>query len=174
MRHKTGIVCVVAALAVAACSWGNGSGSSNPGVDAFGGNAAVCGDNVCAATEVNNCPQDCGSGGNNNQAVCGNGTCETSKGESATSCPSDCNTNTGSNGGSNTGSGAALNCQDPTTLLACFTCLSGGGCTGVDMNSCNTCLGGSGLGSGTGSGACNFNGMCDAGEDASTCPTDCM
>ena len=174
MRHKTGIVCVVAALAVAACSWGNGSGSSNPAPDASSGGAAVCGDNVCAATEVNTCPQDCGSGGNNNSAVCGNGQCETTKGETATSCPSDCS---GSSGGSNTGSGggsSALNCSDQNTLIACIACVATNVCTGVDANSCQTCLGG-GLGSGTGTGCTGGvpDGVCDSMESNATCPLDC-
>lgn len=174
MRLNTGIVCVVAALAVAACS--SGSGSSNPGPDASSSNGAVCGDNVCAATEVNSCPQDCGTGGNNSAAVCGNGQCETTKGESATSCPSDCSGNTG---GSNTGSGGgggsgALNCSDQNTLLACFACIATNVCTGVDANSCQACLGGGG-GSGLGSGCVGGapNGTCDAGETNATCPFDC-
>src|SRR3569623_1277539 len=145
MRTKTGIVCVLAALTVGACSWGNGS-SSNPSPDAA---PVVCGDNVCAASEVNSCPQDCGTGGGNQNAVCGNGQCETSKGESATSCPVDCG-----GGGSNvnavcgngqcetgetmascpadctggTGSGA-LNCSDPNTQFGCLACTLGGLCT---------------------------------------------
>jgi len=163
MGTKTGIVCVLAALAVGACSWGAGSGSGNTSPDAA--NAPMCGDNVCAATEVNSCPQDCGNGGNGSNgqqnAVCGNGQCETTKGESATSCPSDCG-----GGGSNAqpvcgngqcetgetsatcpsdcggGGSGALDCNDPNVLLACITCLGGGGCVNVDMAGCTTCLGG--------------------------------
>ena len=118
MRTKTGFVCVVAALAVGACSWGSGSGSSTPGPDAsFGTGNAVCGDNVCASSEVGNCPQDCGSSGSNTQqAVCGNGQCETTLGESATSCPSDCGGGQGS--GSGSGGNTSLDCNDPTTQIA--------------------------------------------------------
>jgi hypothetical protein len=117
MRSNTGIVCVLAALAAGACSWGNGSGSPSPDASHSGG--AVCGDGVCAGTEANSCPQDCGGGGTA-QAVCGNGQCETTKGESATSCPSDCGGNQGSNTGSN--GGGALNCSDPATTIGCGLC----------------------------------------------------
>lgn len=171
MRHKTGIVCVVAALAVAACSWGSGSGSSTPGPDAsIGGGNVVCGDNVCAASEVNNCPQDCGSGGGGggNQAVCGNGQCETTLGESATSCPSDCGGGQGSGSGGG-GGGGQLNCSDPNTQIGCLLCTTLQMCTApYDAVSCAAC----GSGSGSGSLPCNFDGVCDPGEDSATCPLD--
>jgi hypothetical protein len=175
MRTKTGIVCVVAALAVGACSWG-GSGSSNPSPDASGnGGAAVCGDGVCASSEVTSCSQDCGNGGGNQNAVCGNGQCETSKGESATSCPTDCNT--GSGGGSNTGSGGgggALNCSDPNTQIGCLLCTTLQMCTApYDATSCAACGGGGGGGSGLGCVGGLPNGTCDPGEDANNCPFDC-
>jgi len=180
MRINTGIVCVLAALTVGACSWGNGS-SSSPQPDAA---PVVCGDNICAASEAHSCPQDCGSGGG--AAVCGNGQCETSKGESATSCPMDCGGSGGSNAavcGNGTcetgedstscptdcagGGSGALDCSDPNTLLACFACVSGGGCVGVDMTSCNACLGGGGGGT-----TCNNDGVCDPGETSAMCPLD--
>jgi hypothetical protein len=171
MRTKTGFVCVVAALAVGACSWGSGSGSSSPGPDAsFGGGNAVCGDNVCASSEVGNCPADCGNSGSNNpQAVCGNHQCETTLGESATSCPTDCAT--GSGGGSNTGSGGntSLDCNDQATQFGCLLCTLGGQCTPpYDVVSCAACGGGGGCVGGL------PNGVCDPGEDANNCPFDCM
>jgi len=167
MGTKTGIVCVLAALAVGACSWGSGSGSGNTSADAAG--AAVCGDNICAATEVGFCTQDCGNGGNHNgsngsngqqTAVCGNGQCETTLGESATSCPSDC----GGGGGSGSGS-SALNCSDQNVLLACFACIATNVCTPPeDAASCQACLGGGG--------PCNNDGVCDPGETSAACPLD--
>mgnify|MGYP006147401491 CR=1 FL=1 len=44
---------------------------------------------VCAASEVGYCAADCGSGGNMQSAVCGNGMCETTKGENGTGSVSD-------------------------------------------------------------------------------------
>jgi hypothetical protein len=167
------------ALILAACSFGGSSGNGGGTPDAA---TARCGDGVCAASEVNTCPQDCGTTGGN--AVCGNGVCESTKGETSASCPVDCGSTTGS--GSNTGSGSdtgsgsgTIDCNDSNTQLACIECLIANTCTGVDPTSCEACLGGSdlgGLGSGlgSGSGACNFNFVCDAGESAATCPTDCM
>ena len=142
MRMSSGIVCAVAgALSFAvACSWG---GASDPSThpDAGGTAGAVCGDGTCSASEINNCPQDCGSGmhgsgggsgsgsGSNVQAVCGNNVCD--PGETAQTCPSDC---TGGGSGSGT-----LNCTDPNTIIACGLCSAFMVCTGVDANSCAAC-----------------------------------
>jgi len=173
MRTTSGIFCALtgAMLFVVACSFG-GSQGNPPMPDSSTTSGAHCGDGVCSPSEVNSCPQDCGGGSNNNaNAVCGNGVCETSKGETAQSCPSDC-AGSGSNTGSN-GSGNGMCPADPTDCLNCI--LGQGTCpNGLDMNGCVQCLIG-GLGSGgSGSGACNFNFMCDPGEDANSCPTDCM
>jgi len=144
MRSSSGIVCAVAgALSFAvACSWGGASDPSNH-PDAGGTAAAVCGDGTCSASEINNCPQDCGSGGHgsngsgsngsgsgsNVQVICGDNICQST--EIAQSCPSDCTM-----GGSGSG-----NCSDPTFLLACFTCLTDSTmCTGVDQNACAACF----------------------------------
>jgi hypothetical protein len=165
MRPRRGLLCLVAALA--ACG---SSGSSTPSSDAASvhpNNGTVCGDGVCAATEVTSCPQDCGTGGNGsgsnnttNNPVCGNGICEA--GETSVTCPSDCPSSNGNGSG-------ALNCNDENTLVECLACLSANVCTGVTVSGCEVCA----LGSGLGSGACNFDGVCDPGENASNCPTDC-
>jgi hypothetical protein len=138
----------------------------------------MCGDNVCASSEVGYCPQDCGdSGSNTQQAVCGNNQCETTLGESATSCPDDCGGGQGSGSGSGSGSGGGgtLDCSDQNTLISCAGCIITGVCTPpADQASCEACLGG-GLGSGLGSGLggnCNNDGVCDPGEDSATCPLD--
>ena len=166
MRASSGIVCVVAsALSFAvACSWG-GAASKDGTPDAS--STARCGDGVCAASEVNNCPADCGTGsngsgsGSNTGAVCGNGTCE--NGETNTSCPSDC---TGSGSGSS-------NC--PSDVTVCFACLIDATMcpSGLDATSCLTCIAG-GLGSGTG--GCDGgtpDGTCQPDETNATCPQDC-
>lgn len=174
MRTKTGFVCVVAALAVGACSWGSGSGSSTPGPDAFGGGPAMCGDNVCASSEVGNCPQDCGSSGSNNPGyVCGNSQCETTLGESAINCPDDCGGGQGSGSGSGSGGGnTQLDCNDPNTQIGCLLCTTLQMCTApYDAASCAACGGGSGGGLGCVGGL--PNGVCDPGEDANNCPFDC-
>lgn len=135
MRSCSGIVCaVIGALSFAvACSWGGASDpSSHP--DAGGTAAAVCGDGTCSASEINNCPQDCGSGGHGSnmgsgsgsgsgsgvQGFCGDGTCQAN--EDSTTCSVDCQ----GGGGSGT-----LDCSDMNTLLACFSCA-------LDMTTCTT------------------------------------
>lgn len=174
MRIKSGIFCALTGAMVfaVACSFGGSSGGG-PQPDASTTSGAHCGDGVCSASEVNNCPADCGGGGSNVNAVCGNGQCETTKGETAQSCPSDCG---GGGSGSGSGSGTGMCPADQNACLGCI--LDPTQCpAGLDMNTCLTCLlGGGGLGSGlgSGSGACNFNFVCDPGEDVNTCPTDCM
>jgi len=165
MRASSGIVCAVAgALSFAvACSWG-GSSDSNT---ADASSTTRCGDGVCAASEVNSCPADCGmhgsgsGSGSNHNAVCGNGTCE--QGESSTSCPSDC----GQGSGSATGTCPA----DPT---ACLTCIFDPTMcpTGQDMTSCLACVFG-GLGSASGCDGGAPDNVCQADETNVTCPQDC-
>src|SRR5258707_1604300 len=97
-----------------ACSFG-GSQGNDPQPDAAT-SGAHCGDGTCAASEVNNCPADCGGGSNQgSNAVCGNGQCETTKGETAASCPSDCMSQ-----GSGSGSGSGMCPADPTACLGCI------------------------------------------------------
>jgi hypothetical protein len=175
MRTKTGFLYVVAALALGACSWGGDSGGSNTQPDAsIGGGDVVCGDNVCAASEVGSCPQDCGNSGSNNpHYVCGNDQCESTLGESATNCPDDCGGGNGSGSGSGSGSSGGnttLDCSDPLTTFSCALCTLGGQCSPpYDAVSCAAC--------GTGFGNCTGglpDGTCDANEDSTSCPLDCM
>ncbi|HUS30300.1 MAG TPA: hypothetical protein VMZ53_17450 [Kofleriaceae bacterium] len=158
-----------------ACADSPGTGDDDQGDDTSGN---TCGDGTCATAEIGYCPTDCGDGnGNNgNNAVCGNGQCETTKGESASTCFSDCG---GNNNGSGSGQQSGSCPADPNACIGCL--LDPSQCpSGLDMNSCLQCvLNGGGLGSGfpggsgLGSGACNFNQVCDSGEDATGCPTDC-
>lgn len=161
---------------VAACSWGDGSGQEPTGDD--GGDdqqtVPVCGDGTCASSEVNSCAADCGGGQANND-VCGDGSCTGT--ETANSCPSDCSQ--GGGGGSGSGSNAAC----PADLLVCL-------CTFVDPSTCpagiteELCLecafGGGGFPGGGGGGFGDVlceggapNGVCDASEDETVCPSDC-
>ncbi|HEU0037449.1 MAG TPA: hypothetical protein VFQ53_42855 [Kofleriaceae bacterium] len=165
-----------------ACSWGesaSGGGDDTPPPDAA---PAVCGDGVCAATEVGKCAADCGGQTN---PVCGNGTCET--GESTASCPGDCPAS-----GPVCGNGSCENGEDATTcpgdcgggggncpadITECIPCLlDPSACPpGLDQAACQACiLGGGGGGGGAGCVGGLPNGVCDPGEDMTTCPFDCM
>ena len=152
MRMTSNLACVCLAF-VAACAWGEGSPSDDKGggVDASVlPTNPVCGDGVCAASEIGVCTVDCGSGGGMQNPVCGNGTCETGEtqqtcaqdcgppppvcgngtcenGESQQSCPQDC-------GGSNV--------MCPVNIEDCALCvIAGFGCPpGHDQNSCSQCL----------------------------------
>jgi len=164
MMRMTSTLLFVCASFVMGCAWGDGSGDDGAGggggVDAAVA-SSVCGDSVCAASEVGNCSADCGAGGGAANPVCGNSTCET--GETSASCPNDC-------GGGGGGSGSGTAC--PSDPIECLGCILGGPCpTGHDANSCQACaLGGGGL---PGGGTCNMDGTFDAGEDMTTC-IDCL
>lgn len=195
MRIKSGIICVVSMSLAFAFACAN---SAAPGDDDDGTGGSQqeisCGDAVCDASEVGICTADCGSGGSNNNnddAVCGNGTCESTKGETASTCSSDCLTpatcnnngtcdagETTANCAADCGSTGTLDCADPLTLIGCFGCISDPtACVApFDSASCNACLGGGGGGfgdllceGGAPDGVCNAA----AGEDNTTCPSDC-
>lgn len=160
MMRITTLVFVCASIA--GCSWGGSDdGGGGTGPDASVTAAPVCGDSVCAASEVGSCTSDCGNGGSNNpQIVCGNGTCET--GETSASCPNDC----GGGSGSGSGSGAC-----PANVQDCLFCaILGQQCpSGLDMNACTACI----SGGGGGLGMCNNDNICDPAEMADPTCADC-
>lgn len=167
MRMTSALVFVCASFLVG-CAWGEGSpddDGTGGGVDAAVA-SAVCGDSVCAASEVGSCSQDCGTGGGATNPVCGNSTCET--GETTASCPNDC----GGGGGSGSGSGSNTACpSDPTACLLCAFDMAL--CpTGHTQASCAAC--GGGLPIGGGGGTCNNDGTCDQTEILDATCADCI
>lgn len=148
MRGFTALAFVCAVIA--ACASTDGGGGGDDGNDPPPTSTPVCGDAVCAATEVGVCAQDCGTGmtevcGNNKcegnepstcasdcttmpgGAVCGNGQCEST--ETNATCPGDC-----------TGGGGTLDCADPAVLFACILCLQGTCVPPATATDCNACL----------------------------------
>lgn len=175
MRTHSGFICALTATIAFAFSCAD-SGTEEPGDDMNDDQTSqnVCGDGTCAASEVGFCSQDCGSGGNNSAATCGDGMCETTKGENGASCASDC----GGGSGSGSGSGSSTTC--PSDPLECVLCgLDAQFCVPpLDQATCAACGGGFGSGSG-GFGDIGCTGMapdgtCDANEDATLCPSDCQ
>ncbi len=170
MRMQTGLFCALAAsMAFAFSCADSGTGDEGDEMEETTGN--VCGDATCAASEVGFCTADCGAGGNNANAICGNAMCETSLGENASTCFSDC----GAGSGSGSGSGSSTAC--PSNLLECAPCLIDASLCVAPLTAatCQACLGGGG-GSGFGDIGCDGgapDGTCSANEDAMLCPSDC-
>ncbi|MBA3393368.1 MAG: hypothetical protein H0T89_12025 [Deltaproteobacteria bacterium] len=149
MRTTTLLAFFSAAMFVA-CATTDGDGGDD-GTDPPPAEAPVCGDAVCAASEIGVCQSDCGTGGGNNfvcgnavcegnepstcmqdcpaAAVCGDGTCDMSKGESSANCAGDCSTSGGT-------------C--PADPLECFGCLIEPSLCppGLDQNICAACIAG--------------------------------
>jgi hypothetical protein len=197
MRTLLAVLVTAAALVGTACS--NGSGN-DPTVDAAvkrdGATGNVCGDGVCAVSEISTCAQDCGAAQCNNNGTCdtgeSNATCPgdcpaascnndnvCGAGETMANCPHDCGGAAGCNNNGTCDTGETnMSCPNDCPAsgtcdqAACLTCLTGGTCpAGMDANSCLTCLLG-GLGGGGGGVTCNFNGTCDPGETKAACPLD--
>jgi hypothetical protein len=133
----------------AACATTEGGGGDAGGENPPPTGSPVCGDAVCAASEVGICSQDCGTG---MTEICGNSKCE---GNEPTTCASDCNTTPG---GAVCGNGQ---CESTETNATCpGDCTTGGGGTcptdptecflcvfdatlcanGLDQNTCTACL----------------------------------
>lgn len=176
MRMQSGLLCALAAsfaFAISCADSSTGEEGDDMGSDDVSTN--TCGDSVCAAAEVGYCMADCGMGGNNNAAQCGDGMCETTKGESATSCAVDCGGGSGT--GSGSGSGSSTSC--PADQTECFLCLLDPALClpPLDEATCLSCLGLGGGGGGFGDIGCDGgapDGTCNAAtEDNSICPTDC-
>lgn len=167
MRMTSALVFVCASFLVG-CAWGEGSpdegGGGGGGVDAAVA-SAMCGDTVCAASEVGSCSQDCGTGGGATNPVCGMNGCEA--GETAASCPNDC----GGGGGSGSGSGSSTTC--PSDPIACVLCsFDAALCpAGQTQASCAACGGGL---PGGGGGTCNNDGTCDQAEILDATCADCI
>jgi hypothetical protein len=178
MRASTlGIVFVVLnAIAGCASSGDDDDGGTTPPPS---GGEEVCGDGLCASSEVGSCTADCGG---SQGAVCGNNTCDA--GESNTSCPNDCqaavpmcgdgacdmaggenSTNCPGDCGGN--QGGTLDCNDQAVVFACVFCsFDPTQCVPpATAEACEQCLGGGG-------GLTCGDGTCDpaAGEDTTSCP----
>lgn len=116
---------------------------------------AKCGNGTCEAGEdATSCAADC-------QDKCGNGTCD--PGEDATSCAADCQSQVCNNDGTCDFGEDQNNC--PNDCQPVVVCNKDGTCD-ANENAANCpedCAGNT----------CNNNGTCDAGETTASCPADC-
>jgi hypothetical protein len=114
----------------------------------------LCGDGMCAPTEVGFCAADC-------SGQCGNGVCETAEGETAANCPGDCG------GGPVCGNGVCETADGETAATCPGDCGASCGNGICDAGETTTSCPGDCTGPVCG------NGFCEAGESAATCPGDC-
>jgi hypothetical protein len=185
LRKLSSLALVVAAgfaVGMVACSSSNGGES---GVDAPSTGGGKCGDGICAASEVHNCPQDCGVA----VQSCGDGVCDPTKNETTVSCPKDCGTavacgdgvcdvnggETSANCPADCGGGMLppLDCRDMTVQADCFICGFTGSCgPPINQQGCTDCTNRAFAGVDCDGGA--FDGTCAADENAEDCFTDCF
>jgi hypothetical protein len=133
----------------AACASTDGGGGGDDGTNPPPTGTPVCGDAVCAASEVGVCTQDCGT---TSGFVCGNGSCEGNEpstcmqdcmttqtcgnttcdaGETNASCPGDCPPGGGT---------CTLDINDPATIFGCILCQSGQCIPPFTQTECSACL----------------------------------
>lgn len=136
---------VVAILALAPFACGGSSSSGNGTADAPG--APKCGDGICAITEVNACPADCGTHTSMGSSTTGNpcnldGVCETQNGENAINCPQDCMMGSGSAVLGSGSSATGIDCSDPMVVSDCTMCLEtfGSDCGMTGITNCLSCV----------------------------------
>jgi len=128
MRELKALAFVCALFA--ACATTDGGGGDDEGTPPD--DTPVCGDAVCAASEVGSCMADCGSGGNNNPTeTCGNGTCE---GNEPSTCPADCPP------AAVCGNGTCEMAAGETSSNCAGDCTSSGGTCPADPTECVLCL----------------------------------
>jgi hypothetical protein len=186
LRKLSSLALVVAAgfaAGLVACSGSNGGG--NGGVDAPSTGGGKCGDGVCAASEVHNCPMDCGV----SIQSCGDGVCDPTKNETTVSCPKDCGTAVmcgdgvcDVNGGETSTSCPAdcgttnptpLDCRDMQIQTDCGLCVLFGLCApDVNASGCQDCTTRAFSGVDCDGGA--PDGTCAADENTSDCFSDCF
>jgi hypothetical protein len=185
LRKLSSLALVVAAgfaAGIVACSSSGGGGN---GVDAASTGGGKCGDGICAASEVHNCPMDCGV----SISSCGDGVCDPSKNETTVSCPKDCGSavvcgdgvcdvkggETSANCPADCGTTMTmpLDCRDMTIQNDCTLCVLFGICaTDVNAAGCMDCTNRAFSGVDCDGGA--PDGTCAADEDTADCFSDCF
>lgn len=179
MRDIKALAFVCVLIAACASTGGDGGGDDQQNPPPSG--SPVCGDAVCASSEIGVCTADCGSGGPNME-VCGNGKCE---GNEPSTCVSDCSTSAVCGNGQCESTENNSTCpgdcmsggggQCPSDPAVCFLCLLDMSLCmgGMSQTQCQACIAGGGGGQPMCSGGAP-NGMCDAGETPQSCPFDCQ